>query len=194
MAHLKSFGTAAAMALSVLGASTSAHAQAASCAGYSDCLLVYDANGALVAADSIWVTESQENANGASFIYSSPVATDGSQFGNATVLQEPGVDVSQGYSDIFGIASTGGGLFLSFASDTDTSLVNFGQFPMTFLETPAPFSATLYLDPGLQAAGWTATFQSDAVPEPSTWALLMIGFAGLGYAGFRRANSRPAIA
>jgi hypothetical protein len=25
-----------------------------------------------------------------------------------------------------------------------------------------------------------------AVPEPSTWAMLLLGFAGLGYAGFRR--------
>jgi hypothetical protein len=27
-----------------------------------------------------------------------------------------------------------------------------------------------------------------AVPEPSTWAMLLIGFAGLGYAGFRRSK------
>ena len=33
-----------------------------------------------------------------------------------------------------------------------------------------------------------------AVPEPSTWAMMMLGFAGLGYAGFRRAKARPAIA
>jgi hypothetical protein len=26
-----------------------------------------------------------------------------------------------------------------------------------------------------------------AVPEPSTWAMLLIGFAGLGFAGWRRA-------
>jgi PEP-CTERM motif len=29
-----------------------------------------------------------------------------------------------------------------------------------------------------------------AVPEPSTWAMLMLGFVGLGYAAYRRANAR----
>jgi len=29
-----------------------------------------------------------------------------------------------------------------------------------------------------------------AVPEPSTWAMLLLGFAGLGYAGFRRKGTR----
>ena len=33
-----------------------------------------------------------------------------------------------------------------------------------------------------------------AVPEPSTWAMMMLGFAGLGYAGWRRsAKARPAL-
>ena len=27
------------------------------------------------------------------------------------------------------------------------------------------------------------------VPEPSTWAMLLLGFAGLGYAGYRRARA-----
>jgi PEP-CTERM motif len=30
----------------------------------------------------------------------------------------------------------------------------------------------------------------DAVPEPSTWAMLLIGFAGIGFAGWRRASRR----
>jgi hypothetical protein len=35
---------------------------------------------------------------------------------------------------------------------------------------------------------------SGVVPEPSTWAMMIIGFAGLGYAGFRKAKSRVALA
>jgi hypothetical protein len=31
------------------------------------------------------------------------------------------------------------------------------------------------------------------VPEPSTWVLLMLGFAGLGFAAFRRAKAHPAF-
>ena len=36
---------------------------------------------------------------------------------------------------------------------------------------------------------------ANAVPEPSTWAMLGIGFAALGYAAFRRSSkaARPAI-
>jgi hypothetical protein len=36
----------------------------------------------------------------------------------------------------------------------------------------------------------TAATSLDAVPEPSTWAMLLIGFAGLGFAGFRRRTGR----
>jgi hypothetical protein len=42
---------------------------------------------------------------------------------------------------------------------------------------------------------WYGFTVGSAVPEPSTWAMMMLGFAGLGYAGFRRAAaSRVAIA
>jgi hypothetical protein len=33
-----------------------------------------------------------------------------------------------------------------------------------------------------------------AIPEPSTWAMMLAGFAGLGYLGYRRTKVRPAIA
>ncbi len=35
---------------------------------------------------------------------------------------------------------------------------------------------------------------SAPVPEPSTWAMMLLGFAGLGYAGYRRATIRTALA
>ena len=34
----------------------------------------------------------------------------------------------------------------------------------------------------------------NAVPEPSTWAMMLLGFAGLGYAGFRRRRTATSIA
>jgi PEP-CTERM motif len=33
-----------------------------------------------------------------------------------------------------------------------------------------------------------------SVPEPSTWAMMMLGFAGLGYAAFRRSAKAPTLA
>jgi hypothetical protein len=35
-------------------------------------------------------------------------------------------------------------------------------------------------------------FSQTAVPEPSTWAMMLLGFVGLGYAAFRR-NMRPRV-
>jgi PEP-CTERM motif len=33
-----------------------------------------------------------------------------------------------------------------------------------------------------------------AVPEPSTWAMMILGFAGLGFAGYRKSRKAVAIA
>ena len=35
---------------------------------------------------------------------------------------------------------------------------------------------------------------SFATPEPSTWAMMALGFAGLGFAGYRRARTQAALA
>ena len=39
-----------------------------------------------------------------------------------------------------------------------------------------------------------ASTPTTGVPEPSTWAMMLIGFAGLGFAGYRRASKARAIA
>jgi PEP-CTERM motif len=32
-----------------------------------------------------------------------------------------------------------------------------------------------------------------AIPEPSTWAMMALGFAGLGFAGYRKAKTSRAV-
>jgi PEP-CTERM motif len=39
-----------------------------------------------------------------------------------------------------------------------------------------------------EGATFTFTLVSGAAPEPSTWAMMASGFAGLGYAGYRGAR------
>ena len=59
----------------------------------------------------------------------------------------------------------------------------------------APYG-TFSIDPGLALTGTLPvggdggvdTHLAGAVPEPSTWALMLLGFVGLGFAGFRRAR------
>jgi hypothetical protein len=38
-----------------------------------------------------------------------------------------------------------------------------------------------------------AAFELTGVPEPSTWAMMLLGFAGLGFAGYRRAKRTQAV-
>ena len=60
----------------------------------------------------------------------------------------------------------------------------------------ANISTYLYWDhihptAGVQAL-WARGFLAAVVPEPSTWAMLLVGFAGLGFAGYRTARKEIA--
>ena len=46
---------------------------------------------------------------------------------------------------------------------------------------------------GVNGVGATITFNSNAVPEPATWAMMLVGFAGIGYAARRRLRAAAAI-
>ncbi|HZZ21512.1 MAG TPA: PEPxxWA-CTERM sorting domain-containing protein [Roseiarcus sp.] len=47
------------------------------------------------------------------------------------------------------------------------------------------FANTLYFTAGPDGES-QGLFGALTVPEPSTWAMMLIGFAGLGFAGYRR--------
>jgi hypothetical protein len=71
-------------------------------------------------------------------------------------------------------------------------LVEFVVGASTFLTGSADITdpITIDLPPGVTFTSASAVFLTHAgsVPETSTWAMMLAGFAGLGYAGYRRAT------
>jgi hypothetical protein len=81
------------------------------------------------------------------------------------------------------------------------------SFPLGFTDLQS-WTRDQFLDPdwlrvgtdivgGSPAPTFNAAFSLSGavIPEPSTWAMMLIGFAGLGFAGYRHARkARPAIA
>jgi hypothetical protein len=70
-----------------------------------------------------------------------------------------------------------------------------GGFAKSFFTRTDLFEATT---PGREEIGFTFAFTNvtpppTPVPEPSTWAMMLIGFAGLGYATTRRKGAVRAI-
>ncbi len=147
---------------------------------YSDALVVCDANGFLF--DFVTATEAQEAGGGAVFLLNA-ARPDPAQFGNATTLCEFAGPCDNSlppsaYSDIFGVyQDANGALFLAFSSDDETGLAFGSQGAIYLTEHPGWYNATMYLDPVLVGAGFSAWFQSEPVPEPGT--LLLIG-SGIG--------------
>lgn len=87
------------------------------------------------------------------------------------------------------------------SSDGDEITFDFGT-PLTAGEHSANLqifsSASLFQDPlAFFADGNGDTFSIEAVapavPEPSTWAMMILGFCGLGYLAYRRRNQAAAL-
>jgi hypothetical protein len=59
--------------------------------------------------------------------------------------------------------------------------------------------STVFIQPGVydlwyaEVNGLPAVLQASAVPEPSTWAMMLLGFAGLGFA-FRQSRRKVSFA
>jgi len=131
-----------------------------------------------------------------------------------------GGEITQHYNGTFSITSgannylsgtfadavfgAGGALTLSASNPSPTQSVNFTSNVIA-PDLISAFNRAMSLSftdvsPSAAIVNTTLrTFRSDvsgdfssSVPEPSTWAMMLLGFAGLGYVGFRKARARSA--
>jgi hypothetical protein len=93
----------------------------------------------------------------------------------------------------------------------DITLIDYvgpGWFPFSFTFAPTPFyagvpfSVTLLIGVPqtnpvvgnwIQIGTGSYTFTGSIVPEPSTWAMMVAGFVGLGFVGYRASSKSAAI-
>ncbi|WP_294533013.1 PEP-CTERM sorting domain-containing protein [uncultured Rhodoblastus sp.] len=120
----------------------------------------------------------------------SVVRTDILQYltGSAFPLDGTGVDGTF----IFYLGGTAVNTF-SYSSSTSGQLASFAAvFPpnngaFTFDSFTNDFTINTLPNPAtLDGSAFAYALVSNAVPEPSTWAMMLAGFAGLGFVGYRR--------
>jgi hypothetical protein len=189
----------------VLGILVAATAAMAPTAGSALNLL---SNGSFESGDFTgWSANDPSNST---LVYVGPFGTiSGAEDGNYYVASgSVGVDatLSQTFSDSVGqkyevtgwVASDGGspshysvGIDSNtFASANPASQIGWTEVSTTFIGTG---SDTLNIvSNNDQNYNYFDNFNVSAVPEPSTWAMMLIGFSGLAIAGYRRTRRRRA--
>jgi hypothetical protein len=79
------------------------------------------------------------------------------------------------------------------ASDPDS----FAGTHLSSFVTSTPFSmtesASLHLISGGSVTGFDQSMTSSAIPEPSTWAMILLGFGVLGLLGFQKRKAQLAV-
>ena len=161
----------------------------------SDLIYVTDLTGAIVFEAPITEANEQSEAVNGIFVHPFPIPYGNlALLGSPILLLEPGTpDWRNGVSDFVAVWPDGSLVFGS-AVGPDlipaSYLAPFTVTPVTIPET-GPVDVTAYINPAAGfPAGYTMYFQS-IVPEPSTWAMMMLGFGALVFAAFRRAGRSP---
>jgi hypothetical protein len=103
------------------------------------------------------------------------------------------VDPANGQGAALG-GSTPGSVIDSFANTSTKNVLQSFKFDDTVsLFVSGPFSMTLWaqitLTPHAELLGRTQAAVATPIPESSTWAMMLVGVAGLGYAAYKRHRS-----
>ncbi len=69
--------------------------------------------------------------------------------------------------------------------DGGPNSLTLGTYDLTY----RPYIGDIESPPGAFPTDLIFTATLTVVPEPSTWAMMMLGFAGLGFTGYRKARS-----
>jgi hypothetical protein len=86
------------------------------------------------------------------------------------------------------VTSGAGGIFVNFDSGPQTFTFDGGSF------TFSVNNVSLNVSPGQpNSIAVSGQILVQAVPEPSTWAMMILGFFGVGFMAYRRNGKRPAL-
>jgi hypothetical protein len=121
-----------------------------------------------------------------------------------SMSDSPAATAESGRSQITARGSPGGPVLAVVDSLTDSLFQNIPTNITAHSVSVDPISGEVFVPYGASTPTFTntvcpngciAVFQdvSTAVPEPSTWAMMLLGFAGLGFA-FRQSRRKEAIA
>lgn len=154
-------------------------------------VLAPDADVSFVVGDSFWFDLS---AGGNPITFTLAAPTSGT-ISTGTFTPAPGADFPGPYSDLVTCTLTGPlcGTELNFtASGADAAhpfVIGAPPGAGPFLGIPVQFVANLSIAPGTALCSEdTACTGLVGTPELSTWAMMLLGFAGLGFLGYRKAR------
>jgi hypothetical protein len=105
-------------------------------------------------------------------------------------------DPANGQPAGIGLATPGQTLFQDSGSPSSNPFSFAGSNLSPFFAN-GPFSmseaATLGLRGGASITGFNESMESNAIPEPSTWAMILLGFGVLGLLGFHKRKAQLVV-
>jgi hypothetical protein len=133
------------------------------------------------------------------FEFNSASGTVSGNLGGGEVFAKPGASSAVIELEVANeIGATVGYLVLSGSTPSPVSLTTTTPFCFAGMTgaCPTPYFNQITLDftATYQATPYVPTSGTSAIPEPSTWVLMLLGFIGLGFTGSRASRRRGALA
>jgi hypothetical protein len=143
-------------------------------------------NGVFIAGDGI--TQSVATVSGASYQLNFGLSGENGPGGVTTLAVTIGSQTTD-----FTIDSDSSGFFSKpFAIETINYVATSGDTAISFIETASNDGGNN--DALIDGVSFQGPSVTSAVPEPSTWAMMILGFCGLGFVAYRRKSGALRVA